>query len=216
MKMTSIINEENSIEESLHCLATDGAGDEAEAAPWKQLLDESGKAYYAFSLYLREGHWRSLRKVADALGKGVSYESQLEKWSAKYKWFDRAQAFDTWVDTRQMRQYLAEQQAAFERHIEHASQIEEKVFDELMSRDLKEMKLSELIRLYDIAGKIERDVWALKSEVGNKISETYSFARSHPPQEVIERVRQELKEAGVLSEEPVVACLQIFRMLERL
>lgn len=214
--MTSVINEENSIEENLHCLAMDGAGDEAEAAPWERLPDESGKAYHAFCYYLRDGHWRSLRKVADVIDKGVSYEKQLEKWSAKYNWFDRAQAFDTWVDTRQMRQYLAEQQAAFERHIEHASQIEEKVFDELMSRDLKEMKLSELIRLYDIAGKIERDVWALKSEVGNKISETYSFARSHPPQEVIERVRQELKEAGVLSEEPVVACLQIFRMLERL
>lgn len=85
-----------------------------------------------------------------------------------------------------------------------------------MSRDLKEMKPSELIRLYDIAGKIERDAWALKSEVGNKISETYSFARSHPPQEVIERVRQELKEAGVLSEEPVVAGLQISQVLERL
>ncbi|MGB8311545.1 MAG: hypothetical protein WCE81_06760 [Halobacteriota archaeon] len=214
--MTSIINEENSIEESLHCLATDGAGDEAEAAPWERLPDESGKAYYAFCLYLRDGHWRSLRKVADALGKSVSYESQLEKWSAKYNWLDRVQAFDTCVDTQQMRQYLAEQQAAFGRHIEHASQLEEKVFDELMSRDLKEMKPSELIRLYDIAGKIERDAWALKSEVGNKISETYSFARSHPPQEVIERVRQELKEAGVLSEEPVVAGLQISQVLERL
>ena len=188
MKMSSINNKGNRIEESLHCDAMGGAGDEAEVPPWERLPDESSKAYHAFCLYLWDGYWRSLREVADALGKGVSYESQLEKWSAKYNWFWRAQAFDTYVETLQMRQYLAEQRAAFGRHIEHASQLEEKVFGELMSRDLKELKPSELIRLYDIASKIERDTWALKSEVGNKISETYSFARSHPPQEVIERV----------------------------
>ena len=197
MKMSSINNKGNRIEESLHCDAVGRAGDEAEVAPWERLPDEPSKAYHAFCLYLRDGYWRSLRKVADVLGKGISYESQLEKWSAKFNWFDRAQAFDTYVDTMQMRQYLAEQQAAFGRHIEHASQLEEKVFDELMSRDLKELKPSELIRLYDIAGKIERDTWALKSEVGNKISDTYALSRLSPPPEVIGRIRQELKEAGI-------------------
>ena len=181
MKMSVISDKENNIEESLHCLETDSAGDEAEASPWERLPDEPGKAYHAFRLYLWDGYRRSLRKVADALGKDVSYESQLEKWSVKYNWSHRARAFDTYVETMQMRQYLAEQQAAFGRHIEHASQLEEKVLDELMSRDLKEMKPSELIRLYDIADKIERDTWALKSEVGNKINDTYAFSRLCPP-----------------------------------
>jgi len=216
MNMMSIINEENSIEESLHCDAMGGAGDEAEVAPWKRLPDESSKAYHAFCLYLWDGHWRSMREVADALGKGFSYENQLWKWSAKFNWLDRAQAFDTYVDTMQMRQYLEEQQAAFGRHIEHASQLEEKVFDELMSRDLRELKPSELIRLYDIASKIERDTWALKSEVGKRISNTYALSRSRPPREVFQRVRQVLEEAGVLNEEPVVAGLQIAQVLERL
>jgi hypothetical protein len=214
--MSTINNKENRIEESLHCLATDGVGDGAEVDPWERLPDESGKAYHAFCMYLREGHWRSLRRVADVRGKGVSYEKQLEKWSVKYRWFDRAQAFDTYVDTQLMRQYLAEKQAALGRHIEHARQLEEKVFDELMSLDPKEMKISEKIRLYNIATKIERDTWALKSEVGNKISDTYALSRSCPPPEVIKRIRQELEEAGVLSEEPVVAGLQISRVLERL
>jgi len=216
MNMISISNKENSIEERLHCDAMDDAGDEAEVDPWERLPDESSKAYRAFCCYLREGHWRSLTKVADALGKGVSYEKQLEKWSVKYSWFDRGQAFDICVDTQKMRQYLAEQQAAFGRHIEHASQLEEKVFDELMSRDLKEMKPSELTRLYDLASKIERDTWALKSEVGNRISDTYSFSRLHPPPEVIKGIRQDLEKAGILSEEPVVAGRQIFRVLQQL
>jgi len=216
MNLISISDEENNIEEGLHCDAMDNAGDEAEAAPWGRLPDESGKAYYAFCLYLRDGYWRSLRKVADILGKGVSYESQLEKWSAKYNWLDRVQAYDTYVETEQMRQYLAEQQAAFGRHIEHARQIEEKVFDELMSRDLKEMKPSELIRLYDIASKIERDTWALKYGVGKRINDTYALSRLRPPPEVIERVKQTLEEVGVLSENPVEAALQIFDALKRL
>lgn len=216
MNMISIINEENSIEGGLHCDAMGGADDEAEVAPWKRLPDESSKAYHAFCLYLWDGHWRSMSKVADALGKGFSYENQLWKWSAKFNWLDRVQAFDTYVDTMQMRQYLAEQQAAFGRHIEHASQLEEKVFDELMSRDLNEMKPSELIRLYDIASKIERDTWALKSEVGNKISGTYALSRLHTPPEVLKRVRQMLEEAGVLSEDPVVAGSQIYQVSQRI
>ena len=110
MNMSSIINEENRIEESLHRMAVDGAGDDAEVAPWERLPDESSKAYHAFCHYLWDGHWRSLRKVADALGKGMSYEKQLGKWSVKYNWFYRARAFDTYVDAMQMRQYLAEQQ----------------------------------------------------------------------------------------------------------
>ncbi|HXY87664.1 MAG TPA: hypothetical protein VEG44_04435 [Candidatus Acidoferrales bacterium] len=214
--MASISDKENSIEERLHYLETDGAGDEAEASPWERLPDESGKAYHAFRLYLCEGHWRSLTKVAEALCKNVSYESQLEKWSVKYNWFYRARAFDTYVETMLMKQYLAEQQAAFGRHIEHASQLEEKVFDELMSYDLKEMKPSELIRLYDIASKIERDTWVLKSEVGKRISNTYFLSHWPPPPEVLKRVIQTLKEAGALSENPVTAGLQISDVLESL
>ena len=214
--MTSISDKENNIEESLHCDAMDNAGDEAEAAPWDRLPDESSKAYHAFCMYLWDGYWRSLRKVADALGKSVSYESQLEKWSVKYNWFDRARAFDTYVEELLTRQYLAEQQAAFGRHIEHASQLEEKFFDALMSRDPKEMKPSELIRLYGIASKIESDTWALKYEVGKKISNTYALSRLRPPPEVIKRVKQTLEEAGVLSENPVEAALQISRVIERL
>ena len=71
-----------------------------------------------------------------------------------------------------------------------------------MSRDLKEMRPSELIRLYGIASKIESD--------------TYAHSRSRPPLEVLKRVKQTLEEAGVLSENPVEAALQIFDVLERL
>ncbi len=214
--MSTISNKENRSEESLHCVATGGAGDDAEALPWARLPDESGKAYDAFCLYLCDGYWRSMRKVAVALGKGVSYEKQLEKWSAKFNWFERMQAFDTYNDEFRMRQYLAEQQATFERHIEHARLLEDKVFDELISRDLQELKPSELIRLYDIAGKIERDTWALKSQVGNRISDTYAHSRLHPPLEVIKRVRRELKEAGALEEIPEIAGWQIFDVLKSL
>jgi hypothetical protein len=121
-----------------------------------------------------------------------------------------------------MRQYLAEQQVAFGRHIEHARLLEEKAFDELMSRDLKALKPYELIRLYDITSKIERDTWGLKSEIGNRISITCAHSRLSlywkysGLLEVFRRIRQELKGTGILSEEPVMASLQIVRVLERL
>jgi hypothetical protein len=194
MNMSTIGNKENVIEESLHYVARGDAGDNTEVDLWKRLPSESSKAYHAFCQYLRDGHWRSMKKVAAKLGKPPRYEKQLWKWCSKFDWITRTQAFDTYVDELLMRQYLEEQLAAFERQIEHARIVEEKVFNELMSRDLKDLKPSELTRLYDIAGKIERDTRGLKSEIGNRISDTFAFSRSQVPRNVIKQVRQELEE----------------------
>lgn len=62
--------------------------------PWERWPDETDTAYHRFSLYLNLGADRTQRAVRERLGKSKVYEHQLQKWSSKYSWVDRAAAYD--------------------------------------------------------------------------------------------------------------------------
>lgn len=61
--------------------------------PWERLKGESSKAYAHFCLYRDMGKERSLRKLA-ADTTCTSQLRQLQRWSARWRWVDRAQAYD--------------------------------------------------------------------------------------------------------------------------
>jgi hypothetical protein len=58
--------------------------------PFEQQPRESTKAFAAFSLYLNLGPQRSLEAVGRKLGKS---KVTMEKWSTKFGWVSRVQAF---------------------------------------------------------------------------------------------------------------------------
>ena len=58
--------------------------------PFEQQAREGNKAYAAFRLYLDLGAQRSLAAVGGKLGKS---ESLIERWSSKYDWHLRVQAY---------------------------------------------------------------------------------------------------------------------------
>jgi hypothetical protein len=60
------------------------------ALPFEQQPKESAKAFAAFSLYLSLGPVRSLAMVGGKLGKS---ETLIQRWSAKYDWSGRVQAY---------------------------------------------------------------------------------------------------------------------------
>ena len=62
--------------------------------PWEQWPDEPNKAYHRFSMYLKIGPERSIRKVAERLQKGSGYEKHLRRWSSKYNWVKRSGEYD--------------------------------------------------------------------------------------------------------------------------
>ncbi len=59
---------------------------------WDRLPDERVKAYELFCLYRDMGPSRSLQKLRQAHALGSSLR-QLERYSAKYDWVARAEAF---------------------------------------------------------------------------------------------------------------------------
>ncbi len=70
-----------------------------EKKPWERLEEESSKSYHAFQVYLNFGEERSLRKVAEKEGQngGKKRVKIYEKLSSKYKWVERAKAYDDYV-----------------------------------------------------------------------------------------------------------------------
>ena len=94
-----------------------GAASVASAKPggnggmlFEQQRRESNKAFAAFKVYLELGSQRSLVAVATKVGK---YRSQMERWSAKFEWPARVQAYNAHVSA-------VERQAIESRAVEKA------------------------------------------------------------------------------------------------
>lgn len=159
----------NETREQLQHEIMDQADDVPDVEVWQQLPEESGKAYYAFCFYLNAGPNRSLQSVTNVLGKDKGYVKQLEKWSSMYNWRARVNAWDVHTQKFMERQYIDSMLTMTDRHIQQSHYIQKKVYEQLMSLDLTALKPSELIRLYDITVKVERESCKLKSEfVQNK------------------------------------------------
>jgi hypothetical protein len=62
--------------------------------PWSQRRGESAKAHAAAEHYFKMRDQRSLESVARTLKKA---KSLIARWSAKYQWCDRANAYDAWL-----------------------------------------------------------------------------------------------------------------------
>ena len=89
---------------------------------------------------------------------------QLEKWNITYNWKARTNAWDAYIHKFLERQYIESVLTMTDRHIQQSHYIQEKVYEQLMSLDLTALKPSELIRLYDITIKVERESCKLKPE----------------------------------------------------
>lgn len=91
---------------------------------WDRLENETAKAYAAFAVYRDLGPLRSLVRARDKLGKRPGYETLLGRWSRRYNWVERAQAWDAHLDeitkttTEETRKEMAR------RHIESAINIQ--------------------------------------------------------------------------------------------
>src|SRR5436190_2076892 len=81
------------------------------ALPFEQQPGESAKAFAAFSVYLGLGPERSLAAVGQQLGKSMAL---LERWSARWRWLERAQTHATHLAAveREAAEALARSKAA--------------------------------------------------------------------------------------------------------
>jgi len=144
-----------------------------DAAPWDRQTGEGARAWEQFQLYRDLGPSRSLRQVAETLGKSMS---QISKISAQQQWTDRVQAWDREQDR------LAQQaqiDAIREMRREHAllgKALRTKATNALRQFPTEEIKAADIARLAEVGTRMER---IAHGDVGDVVEER--TGESMPP-----------------------------------
>ena len=82
--------------------------------PYDRLPGETAKAYHAFTLYRDMGVERTLDSVGKTLQKSVTF---LGRWSSKYEWRDRAEAWDIDQDYERQKEAIAAKRKEYRRNL---------------------------------------------------------------------------------------------------
>lgn len=133
--------------------------------PWELQPEETSRAYEAFCIYRDLGPRRSMRETAEKLGKS---QGLMEGWSTKYKWGERATAWDNEQDRIARKSQLEEIKKMRKRHADIASAMLVKAARALQRIPDDEIKAGDVSRMVETASKLER---LSRGDVGDVIEE---------------------------------------------
>lgn len=160
--------------------------------PGDQLPGESAKAFHAFRLYLEAGPRRSTAAVGEELGHRSS--KQAEKWSAKFSWVERVQAYEAEaVDVRDEAHKMAiAQRSARQAEIAHLhGEATLVVADEILERLARHQRKVK-------AGELDEDATFLQDLTLEQLIQLEgTVARAHARVVVTERLA-----LGITTDQP--------------
>ncbi|MBZ2166997.1 hypothetical protein, partial [Methanobacterium spitsbergense] len=101
---------------------------------WKRIEYERDKAFLLFSIYRDLGPTRSLEKVRVKYGESKVEKltsQQIEKYSSKYNWVERASAYDDFLDEKRMEENWKAIEEMNKRQAEDAITVQTKALEDL-------------------------------------------------------------------------------------
>ena len=128
---------------------------------WDRLPGESSKAYHHFCIYRDMAANRSLRQMAGIPG-CTSVRRQLNRWSSRWRWVERCQQYDDYLEYQLRAQQEKERREMSKRHAKIAmlgQSILVKGMEELLAKVQSgehNLAPAELARLMDVSVKVER------------------------------------------------------------
>lgn len=120
---------------------------------YERLEGESAKAFEGFVAYRDMGITRSIREVAEKLGKS---RALLERWSSKYNWVERAKVFDGDMDRKAILENEKQRREMVKRHANLSSMFQSKLVTRLNKFDPNELSANDMIKWFEVSVKIER------------------------------------------------------------
>jgi hypothetical protein len=131
---------------------------ESSLAPWEQQPGESPRAFGAFGAYRGLGPRRSLRAAAAAFygQPSAAKERQVDKWSRKFRWVERAGAWDRHLEAEACRAQEETRREMAERHVKEARALQAKALERLRALRPEELGPADLLRYIVEAAKLER------------------------------------------------------------
>lgn len=122
---------------------------------------EPPRAWKAFVIYRDMGEDRGVTKVRDIAG-GVYKHSTLLTWAEKFRWVERARAWDNYVDRRRQAAFLKEQEEMARRQIKTGRTLQDVglayVEEELSDPEARkeQMSATSALRYIDTGVALER------------------------------------------------------------
>lgn len=120
--------------------------------------DESAKAYQAFATYRDMGPGRTLEKLSQDDTKALP---NLKRWSSRFAWVARVQAFDAEAARRAAAKSLNDHAEVRARQAQLGRLLQAKGADRMAKLDPLELAPAEAIKAVDMGAKIERDALGL-------------------------------------------------------
>lgn len=126
----------------------------SDAKPWERQDGESAKAYQAFCKYLDMGEKRSIRAVAQQLGKSATL---MARWSSTWHWPDRVAEYEADLRRKAYKKAQNDAEKMAKRHINIALKMQEKALAALNATKPEYIQVRDMITLLREATKLERD-----------------------------------------------------------
>lgn len=126
----------------------------SDAKPWERQDGESAKAYQAFCKYLDMGEKRSIRAVAQQLGKSATL---MARWSSTWHWPDRVAEYEADLRRQAYKKAQNDAEKMAKRHINIALKMQEKALAALKATKPEYIQVRDMITLLREAMKLERD-----------------------------------------------------------
>lgn len=146
---------------------------------WDKREDESAKAYEWFCRYRDMGTGRSHDKLHQKYSEGMSKKAQTLRWSSRYAWVERAEAYDAHIEAikREANEDRVRQTA--EEHIDVADKIMDLALCKLALLEGMEVKPNEVKGLIELSVKMKRDALGVaeKHEVNGEIHVDHEIGR---------------------------------------
>jgi hypothetical protein len=120
---------------------------------WEQLDNENGRAFEAFLVYREMGLSRSLKKVANVIGRSRSW---TERMASSNEWTLRARAYDREVDRIRLAANAEAQVEMILRHARLGQEVVALAHDALRRIDPESLKPGDVVRLLELGVKTER------------------------------------------------------------
>lgn len=122
---------------------------------WERQKGESAQAYEAFDHYLKQGDSRSLRKVAQELGKSATL---ISRWSSQWHWQERLRQYTNEVRRTEFAEEQRQLKRMRERQMKIAEIMQQKGFQALQKLDPESIFTKDVIRLITEGIRLETDI----------------------------------------------------------
>lgn len=134
---------------------------------WERQPKESSQAFEAFNLYLRMGEHRSLRRVAQELGKSSTL---ISRWSSAWSWQARVRDYENELKRVEFEEELKQAKNMRKRQIQTAILLQKKAVEALDKLDISELAPKDILSFISKGAQLEREMRTESAGVAAKES----------------------------------------------